>query len=557
MRYDLGRFRRPMRRSTEGQLMSLTSLGDGSTLTLDFTTGVLDPRLTFDRTSTATCINSSGLVQFANANLMTYSTPRASGSAWLTTGTVTWGSATIANPNGAATAQEVTFGTTGSAIFNSAGTTVTSGITHTFSVWLRAATGTTNVRLGSANAVGSPVTLTTTWQRFSIQYTTVNATDGGAVYSQTGTPSATFYVWGAQLQPGSTVGELLETTGTLRRNIPRFDHDPTTLAPRGLLIEGQAVNTLLNSASAFTSTGWFTSGTGTKTITVNHATAPDGTTTAARLQLGQNCALKQNAGATGVNHAVSIWVKSNTGSNQTIAFWTGTAAANRTATTSWTRIEAVVNNTAASLFDLYNPNATDCDILIWGAQLETGSGASSYIPTGASQVTRTQELLSMTGTGLSWFSNSYSEGTFLFRGSIINTATGYTRIFALTQSASLANATGASPNFNAGVAASASNRPFLNAWVTANNDVDIYVPVGAAVTNGVEFAFAAAYKASDWRISSKNLAATSTFASVGTTWGTNFFMSGINGVFMPAVWYKQFKFFPVRLSNAQMDALSA
>ena len=37
--------------------------GDGSTLSLDFTTmgGVLDPRLTFSRASTATFVNSQGV----------------------------------------------------------------------------------------------------------------------------------------------------------------------------------------------------------------------------------------------------------------------------------------------------------------------------------------------------------------------------------------------------------------------------------------------------------------------------------------------------------------
>jgi len=69
MRYELGRMHRPMRRSTEGQLMSLISLGDGSTLTLDFTQGVLDSRLTFTRASTATFINSSGLVASASTNV--------------------------------------------------------------------------------------------------------------------------------------------------------------------------------------------------------------------------------------------------------------------------------------------------------------------------------------------------------------------------------------------------------------------------------------------------------------------------------------------------------
>ena len=45
--------------------------GDGSTLSLDFTTmSGLDSRFTFSRSSTATFINSSGLVQYADSNLL-------------------------------------------------------------------------------------------------------------------------------------------------------------------------------------------------------------------------------------------------------------------------------------------------------------------------------------------------------------------------------------------------------------------------------------------------------------------------------------------------------
>jgi hypothetical protein len=48
----------------------------------------------------------------------------------------------------------------------------------------------------------------------------------------------------------------------------------------------------------------------------------------------------------------------------------------------------------------------------WGYQLETGSGASSYIPTGASTATRSADSCVMTGTNFSsWFAGA-TEGVF-------------------------------------------------------------------------------------------------------------------------------------------------
>jgi hypothetical protein len=57
----------------------------------------------------------------------------------------------------------------------------------------------------------------------------------------------------------------------------------------------------------------------------------------------------------------------------------------------------------------------DRSLLIWGAQVEAGSGASSYIPTGASQATRNADECSMTGTNFSsWYTQS--QGTLLVAG---------------------------------------------------------------------------------------------------------------------------------------------
>ena len=69
MRSALGRLRRSGSRSLIEQLATLTSVGDGSTLTLDFTTGVLDSRLSFTRGSTGTRINSSGFVETMSNNV--------------------------------------------------------------------------------------------------------------------------------------------------------------------------------------------------------------------------------------------------------------------------------------------------------------------------------------------------------------------------------------------------------------------------------------------------------------------------------------------------------
>jgi hypothetical protein len=452
MRSLLGRFRRPIRRSQLAEIGLLNNTGDGSTLSLDFTTmSGLDSRFTFTRSSTATFINSSGLVQFANANLMTYSNPRQTGTAWGTVGTVTWGSSTLTDPTGGSNAQSVTFGTAASAMFNTSGTTVVSGITHTFSVWLRSATGTTTVRIGDANvAPVATVTLTTTWQRFSCQYTTSGTNDGGAIYSQTGTPSAEFYVWGAQVQPGAVVGDLIETSGTIDRNVPRFDHDPTTLAPRGLLLEGSATN-IASRSQEWGASGWDAAA--SNTVSQTGTGAPDGTATSQVMTWtngtasGSGYRQRNNISVSGSTaYTWSVWLKAGTinkilfycrsgsfaSSRQiavdlsvnppTVSVITGSsygftavlAPTIQVFPNGWVRV-VTGGTTQASDSLLWIGVANNMAVPAsgtntaegWGLQLETGSGASSYIPTGAGTVQRAADSCVMTGANFSsWFNNA-------------------------------------------------------------------------------------------------------------------------------------------------------
>jgi hypothetical protein len=417
-----------MRRGVMEQMVSLISLGDGSTLTLDFTTGVLDPRLTFTRASTATFINSSGYVQFANANLMTYSNPRQTGTAWLTSGTVTWGSSTLTDPTGGSAAQSITFGTTTGAVFNTSGTTVVSGITHTFSVWMRSATGTTTVRIGDANvAPVATVTLTTTWQRFSCQYTTSGTNDGGAIFSQTGTPSAEFYVWGAQVQPGSIVGELIQTSGTINTNAPRFDHDPTTNAAKGLLIEGVATN--LVAFSNGNTLGWGIGGNRTPTNNTTDLVSPDGTNNATKLVCGT--ALNYASFATlitgltgGGTYTVSYWIRGPVGHtprlyavNGTVGDVTPTATTGTYTNTGWTRLTQTYTLPAATTqvfvyFMSVTIGVTGDTFYVYGFQLETGTTASTLIYTGTSTATREADFCLMTGANFSSWYQGGTQGTF-------------------------------------------------------------------------------------------------------------------------------------------------
>ena len=169
---------------------------------------------------------------------------------------------------------------------------------------------------------------------------------------------------------------------------PRFDY--TGGVAKGLLVEQSAINLLLNGKRIHVSLGgWFFGGSGTTITTPDYATGPDGVSASAtRLQLSQNCSLKQVAGTINTYHTVSVWAKSNDANSYNMAFWTGSTVSAKVITPQWQRFETVINFSASPAFDFYKTDAGTCDISVWGAQLELGSNATSTIPTVASSLTR-------------------------------------------------------------------------------------------------------------------------------------------------------------------------
>ena len=244
----------------------------------------------------------------------------------------------------------------------------------------------------------------------NLDFTKMSALDSRFTFSRTeATVKATYINSSGYVTQVATLGDA------------RFDYDPTTLAPKGLLIEGSATNYLLRSTTC-TSTGWNTGG--TVTATTSYATGPDGVSNSAtRFQMnysGGTGRIYQDSGFTTKPYTNSVWIKSNTGSNQTLNLWNTAGVGNTftiTATPTWQRFENV-NTTGTSLagfFYLENPStnpAVVVDVLIYGAQLEAGTAASSYIPTVASQVTRNADIAIIKTTNFSsWFTGG-TTGTF-------------------------------------------------------------------------------------------------------------------------------------------------
>lgn len=200
-------------------------------------------------------------------------------------------------------------------------------------------------------------------------------------------------------------------------NLPRFDYDPTTLAPKGLLIEEARTNLVLYSQE-FDNAAWLKLASGTASlpvVTANAGVAPDGTTTADRVVLNRGAGttigdlsrLFQNTGIVATLGTLSVYMRSFDGvSTYTVRLYNGSAETNVTVTPSWQRFTLVSTNTTTNAQIAVRGDVTQqtADILVWGAQMEAGAFATSYIPTTLLTVTRNADVVSMTGTNFSdWY----------------------------------------------------------------------------------------------------------------------------------------------------------
>ena len=246
---------------------------------------------------------------------------------------------------------------------------------------------------------------------------------------------------------------------TMSNNVARFDHDPTTLAPRGLLVEGASTN-LCEQGQYCWGTGATNTWARSAEVHVNAVNGTAGASAVARIdgpdggsltgtslfkQAGTATFVRTNinvAVAQSTTYTFSAYVRAPSGGNpyMRLAVFNGgtwlnttgdTTASGITITntagngsrfngvpsTAWVRIWVTFTTQAgqtSATIAFYPDTDTQsaATMYVWGGQVESGSGPSSVILTGASTATRVADFCLMTGTNFSSWYQGGTQGTF-------------------------------------------------------------------------------------------------------------------------------------------------
>jgi hypothetical protein len=541
--------------------------------------------VTFSRSSNATRIGPTGRVEYAPHNLLLRSQEFGT---WTTEDILSVTDNSVAAPNGTITASLVIPNTANNdhSIYRIPGL---SGALQTFSVYAKAA-GYNYVFLGynnnndnegvffnlqngtvSKNTSSMSATIESAgngWYRCSVTYsvgftyTICCTSQNGTSIVHTGDGTSGIYLWGAQLSVGPYPLDYTPTTSAAVYG-PRFDYDPVTLAARGLLVEEQRSN-LLTYSEQFDNAAW------TKnflSVTANSLSAPDGTVTADKLvdTAANDLHRVISSSFSSGTYTISVYAKAGERtkieivtqpvdakfdlSNGTVI--SGTGASIVSVGNGWYRCvltftQSISSSVGYGLLDAsgnrtYTGDGTS-GAYLWGAQLEAGSFSTSYIPTVAATVTRSADVASV-NTLSPWMNQT--EGTIFAEYSFYGADAAFNNTAVMLTDGTENNYEalfGYTPAYG---------------WVQSGGATSAGLTTGGATAINTNYKSALAFKANDFAFSINGASpATDTSGTVPTV--TEMLLGRRVASSKPLHGHlRRVAFFPRRLSNAELQALTA